>query len=61
MQLKDSTISGNHAADGGGVYVRIGRFETITDTDIAGNVAHDGGGLFNTLPLMTRPFPALSS
>jgi predicted outer membrane repeat protein len=51
MQLKDSTISGNHAADGGGVYVWIGRFETITDTDIAGNVAHDGGGLFNTLLL----------
>ena len=47
MQLKDSTISGNHAGDGGGIYIRQGNFVTITETDIAANVAHDGGGLFN--------------
>jgi hypothetical protein len=45
MTIINSTIAGNTAGDGGGIY-NLGTV-TITNSTIAGNEAHTGSGIFN--------------
>lgn len=49
LLLEDSTVSGNQAVNGGGIYNHNGRV-TVVDSKILNNIAilTQGGGLFNT-------------
>jgi parallel beta-helix repeat protein len=47
LHLNRSTISGNTAADGGGIYLNLSATLNLDTSTISGNTATNGGGIFN--------------
>jgi hypothetical protein len=47
LVVTNSTISGNFAQGGGGIFKNVG-FARITNSTISGNSAQNGGGVFNS-------------
>ncbi|MGB3403240.1 MAG: choice-of-anchor Q domain-containing protein [Microcoleaceae cyanobacterium] len=47
LSIRNSTISGNFAADGGGIFNFFQSTATITNSTISGNSANLGGGLYS--------------
>ncbi len=49
VEISSSTISGNHADRGGGLFIATPNFQqtTISNSTISGNTAPTGGGLYN--------------